>query len=136
MIARPMRRRGLLVALPIAALALHLAFLDGYGWFRDEFYYVACARHLAWGYVDQPPFSIAVLWVVLKIAGPALAAIRLVPAACAALTVLVTGLLARELGGGRYAQALAMSLAALLPVYLAIDVFYSMNALDIVVWGY
>jgi 4-amino-4-deoxy-L-arabinose transferase-like glycosyltransferase len=135
MIAVPMRRSALLVALPLAALAWHLAFLDGYGWFRDEFYYVACARHLAWGYVDQPPFSIAVLWGVLKIAGPALAAIRLIPSACSALTVLGTGLLARELGGGRYAQASAMSLALLLPIYLSIDVFYSMNAIDIVVWG-
>jgi 4-amino-4-deoxy-L-arabinose transferase-like glycosyltransferase len=130
-----MRGRTLLIALPLAALGLHLAFLDGYGWFRDEFYYVACARHLAWGYVDQPPFSIAVLWVVLKTIGPALTAIRIIPAACAALVVLVTGLLARELDGGRYAQALAMSLAALLPIYVAIPTIYSMNAIDVVLWG-
>ena len=130
-----MRGRTLFVAIPLAALGLHLAFLDGYGWFRDEFYYVACARHLAWGYVDQPPFSIAVLWAVLKTAGPSLTAIRIVPAACAALAVLVSGLLTRELGGNLYAQALAMSLVALLPIYVAVNACYSMNAIDVVVWG-
>src|ERR1700754_3298934 len=53
-------------ALPLAAifaagkLLLHFALTLytqhlGYGYFRDEFYYIACGRHLAWGYVDHGP---------------------------------------------------------------------------------
>ena len=37
----------------------------GYGIFVDEMYYVACARRLAWGYVDHPPLSIGLLRAAL-----------------------------------------------------------------------
>ena len=65
-----------LVVLPLAALVLHLAFAHGYGYFRDELYYLACTRHLAWGYVDQPPLSIGLLWIVTHTLGTSLPAIR------------------------------------------------------------
>ena len=42
-------------ALPIATLAFFAATAEGYGVFRDELYYLACGRHLDWGYVDHPP---------------------------------------------------------------------------------
>ena len=42
-------------------LAIQLAFIQGYGWFRDEFYYLACSRHLDFGYVDHPPLAPALL---------------------------------------------------------------------------
>ena len=71
--------RAMLLLLPLAAFALHLAFIHGYGYFRDELYYLACARHPAWGYVDQPPLSIWVLWVVMHTLGSSLVAIRLLP---------------------------------------------------------
>ena len=49
------------VALIVAArLLLHLLTANRYGIFRDELYYIACARHLDWGYVDMPPFIPAV----------------------------------------------------------------------------
>ena len=41
-------------------MALHLATGWRYGLFRDEFYYLACANHLDWGYVDHPPLSVVV----------------------------------------------------------------------------
>ncbi len=48
---------GMLAVLPIALakLTLHVIVNGRYGYFRDEFDYLACGDHLAWGYVDQPP---------------------------------------------------------------------------------
>src|SRR5687768_11274724 len=61
----PMNRDARILALLGGAkLAVHLAAFRGYSIFRDELYYLACADHLAWGYVDHPPLSIAVLWLV------------------------------------------------------------------------
>ena len=69
-----MRRKDLLLPAAGAASAsvLILAFSWRYGIFRDELYYIACARRLAWGYVDHPPLSIA----LLKLAGDGAVAIK------------------------------------------------------------
>jgi hypothetical protein len=122
--------------LPVAAakLVIHLVWASGYGYFRDELYYFACARRLAWGYVDHPPFSVAVLALDRAALGDSRLALRLVPALAGAATVLLTGWLARELGGGRAAVVLAAIAALIAPMYLALDHFYSMNALDVLFW--
>ncbi len=118
----------------LAFLGLQLATLSAYGWFRDELYYVACARHLTWGFVDQPPLSIAVLSLVTRALGEELWAIRLVPALAVAAAVFLVGTLTRRLGGGAFAQGLACLAAAATPVFLAEGHYYSMNALDVLLW--
>lgn len=97
--------------------ALHLATVWRYGYFRDELYFIACARHLAWGYVDQPPLVALAAWLSSPF-GYNLVALRLLPALAAAATAGLAVLIARELGGGRYAQWLAGIATALLPAYL------------------
>ena len=124
-----------LVALPLLKLLVHLAAGEGYGYHRDELYYLACADHLDWGYVDHPPFAIVVLAATRSALGDSVAAIRLVPAVVGALTVLLAGLMARRLGGGPFAQALAMTAVLTAPFYLSLDQYFSMNAFDILVWG-
>jgi Dolichyl-phosphate-mannose-protein mannosyltransferase len=124
-----------LVVFPLAKLVLQLAAIPGYGFFRDEFYYVACSERLDWGYVDHPPLSILLLRAVRSILGDSIWSIRLPPAVAGALTVLLVGLIARALGGGRFAQSLAMLCAIAAPVYLALNHFYSMNALDLLLWA-
>jgi 4-amino-4-deoxy-L-arabinose transferase-like glycosyltransferase len=106
-----------------------------YGLFRDEYYYLACADHLAWGYVDQPPLSIAVLAAVRAVLGDALWAVRLVPALLGALLVVLGGLLARAMGGGRYARFLGAVAIAVAPQYLGQAGYFSMNVLDLVFWS-
>ncbi len=66
--------------------------------------------------------------------GDSLWALRLLPALSGAATVVLVGLITRDLGGGRFAQALACLCAVLAPVWLAVDHFYSMNAFDTLFW--
>lgn len=130
----PHRDDHLLWGFAGACFLLHLLFLNRYGIFRDELYYLACADHMAWGYVDQPPLSIAVLWLTRALLGDSLWAIRLPSALALAATVWLTGWLAWEASGKRSAQALAMLAALIAPVYLGIGHFFSMNAFDILFW--
>lgn len=124
-----------LVALALAKLALHLATSDGYGHFRDELYYLATTDRLAWGYVEHPPLSIALLGAARFVLGDSLLAIRLLPALAGAATVVVAGLLSRELGGGSRAQLLAGLAVLLNPFFLGVAHFYSMNAFDVLAWA-
>lgn len=113
---------------------LHLLTQGTYGIFRDELYYLACADHLDWGYVDHPPLSILLLWLQRAVFGDSLLAIRLLPSLAGGLLVWMTAVLARELGGDRFAQGLAALIAATVPQFLGLTGFYSMNAIDLLVW--
>ncbi len=119
----------------LAKLLLHLATSGGYGYFRDELYYLACTEHLGAGYVDHPSFSVLLLWAVRHTLGTSRFAIRLLPALAGSATVALTGLIARRLGGGRLAQALAMAAALAAGEYLALDHYFSMNAFDVLFWA-
>ncbi len=114
---------AVLVYLAAATWLLHLLFATKYGIFRDELYYIACSKHLAWGYVDEPPFAPLMLFLVRHTLGESLYAIRALPALCNALLVLLTGLMARELGAGRFGQALAALAAMVGGVFLSVGHF-------------
>jgi len=124
-------RRALIPALVFAVLLAN-ALTDGY--FRDEFYYLACARHLAWGYVDHPPFSVALLALVTTAFGDSLLILRALAAAIAAGSVWLTGRIARRLGGGGTAETIATAAAAIAPMLIGTATFYSMNVLEILLW--
>ena len=116
------------------ALFIHLLTNGRYGYFRDELYYLACARHLDFGYVDQPPLSILLLRLSEALFGDSLFAIRVLPALAGAATVAFAGLIARELGGRGWGIvfACAGSLCALFN--LAVGSFFSMNAFEPLFW--
>ena len=130
-----MSDRAWIVLFAALKLCLHVAASSGYGYFRDELYYLACADHLAAGYVDHPPLSVFVLAAVRAVLGESLLALRLTPALLGAGTVALVGAMAKRLGGGRWALILAMTGALVAPQYLALDHFYSMNAFDIFFWA-
>ncbi len=126
---------GLAVALIAAAkLALHLYAGRNYGYFVDELYYLACARHLDWGYVDQPPLIAVIAKIVRSVLGDSLSALRFPVALAGAGTAVLAGMIARELGGGRFAQGLAALCVVLAPGVLAVDHFLSMNAFEPLFW--
>jgi hypothetical protein len=118
------------VALALFMLLLELAFITQYDYFRDELYYLASTRHLAFGYVDHPPLSIALLALVRTLLGDSLVAVRLLPAMAAALTTLIAIVLCRRLGGGRYAQTVT-GLSMIFCGNIAIHHYYSMNSFDL-----
>jgi len=126
---------AILLYLALITVLIHFLSNGGYGYFRDELYYMACGEHLAWGYVDQPPFVALMAVVTRHLLGSSLFALRFFPAICGGLLVLLTGLMTREMGGGRYAQVLAAVAVMVAPVYLAIDNYFSMNCFDQVFWA-
>jgi hypothetical protein len=105
-----------------------------YGYFGDEFYHMACGAHLAWGYVDQPPLIALFAWLTRHLFGTSVFSIRLLPALAGLLTVWLTGLMAREFGGGRFAQALAALCSACAGIYLILDHLFTMNAFEPLFW--
>lgn len=126
---------AILIYLAMLKLILHFLTNGNYGYFRDELYYIACSDHLAWGYVDQPPLSIFILAINRLLLGDSIFALRLLPSLAGALTVIITGLMVKQLGGGRFAQALAALAVIITGIYLALNSFYSMNSFDILFWA-
>ena len=125
-----------MVVVWIAAIKMALHFYAGhnYGYFVDELYYLACGRHLAWGYVDQSPLIALVAAATRAVLGESLQAIRFLPAVAGAGTVLLSGLIAREMGGRRFAQGIAALSVLVAPGFLATDSFLSMNAFEPLFW--
>lgn len=111
---------GMLIALLIALanFLLHLYFNNRYGYFRDEFNYIACGDHLTWGFVDHPPLVPFLLKICRLIFGDSLRSIRLFPALASSGTIILTAAIVRELGGRRFALLLSALTVAVVPVYL------------------
>lgn len=115
-------------------LLFHLLIANRYGIFRDELYYLACSEHLAWGYVDQPPLIALVAWFSRHVFGNSLLGLRLLPAISGAALVWLTGRLTRELGGRRFAQALAALAVFAVPIFLVFHHWLTMNAFEPLIW--
>ena len=124
----------LVASLAALKLVLHIYAGRYYGYFVDELYNLALARHLAWGYVDVAPMIGLLGRVELALFGSSLSAIRLAPALAGAGLVLLTGAIARELGGRRFAQGFAALCVLLAPGILALDHFLNVNAFEPLCW--
>ena len=134
---RPALRLALLFGL--LKLAIHLAATlwqrhIGYGYFRDEFYYIACGRRLAWGYVDHGPIVALQARASELLFGHSLAGLRFLSSFGGALRVALTGILVWLLGGRRPAQSLAMLAVLTTPMYLGQDGYLSMNSWESAFW--
>jgi hypothetical protein len=117
-----------------AQLLLHLLTAGRYGIFRDEMYYLACAQHLAWGYVDHPPMTVFIAWFARHVLGESPVGIRLLPFLAGTAMTWFTGGLAREMGGGRFAQAMAALAAAVVPIYLVLQHWLTDNVFEQFIW--
>ena len=125
---------ALIAFLAIVKLAVHLYASRRYGYFVDELYYLACSRHLSWGYVDQPPLIALITWTIRMLLGQSLPALRFLPAVAGAIEVVLSALIARELGGKRFAQVLAAIGVLVAPAFLVMDSLLTMNAFEPLIW--
>ena len=121
-------------AIAAVKLLLHLWAGRNYGYFVDELYNLALARHLAWGYVDVAPMIGLIGRTEMVLFGDSLSAIRIFPALAGAALVALAALMARELGGGRFAQGLAALCVLLAPGIMALDHFLNVNAFEPLCW--
>lgn len=125
---------AILIYLALFKLVLHWLTSGGYGYFRDEFYYIAASQRLQFGYLEYPPMIAFITAFTRWSLGESLFALHFFPALAGALIVLLTGLMARELGGGRFAQVTAALAVIIAPIYLGMNSVLTMDSFDQLGW--
>ena len=125
-----------IAAAVVAVLALHVvtALITPYGLQRDEFLYLAMGAHLHLWRMDFPPAMALLAQLMRATVGVSVVALRLVPALFSALLVVFAALFARELGGGRFAQALAALAIIASPSFLRSGSLFQPVVLDQAAW--
>src|SRR6202795_4870344 len=123
---------ALLLSIAMGTLLVHVLAAGRYGFNRDELAILEDARHLAWGYVAYPPLTPFFGRVSLTLFGTSLVGFRFLAAIAQAVAVVLTGLMARELGGGRGAQLVAA--AAAIPFCLAGGALMQYVSFDYLCW--
>ena len=121
-------------AIAIANLVFHCFFNNGYNYFRDEFNYLACGDHLAWGYVDQPPLLPFLVKISRLILGDSLRSIRFLPALATSAAMVLSALVAREFGGRRFALILSVIAFMIAPIYMSDAGLLVTHALEPLLW--
>jgi hypothetical protein len=130
----PRASTAALMALAAAVIAVHLLTNGRYGFHRDELQFLSDARHLDWGFVPYPPFTPFVERVSMAMFGLSLVGLRLFSVLSVALAIVVTGQMARELGGGRLAQFAAALAVALSPLPLFEGTEFQYTTFDFMWW--
>lgn len=121
----------LCVLLALAKVALLVPILGRYGWDRDELYFLAAGRHLAFGYVDFPPLTAVAARLVDGTIGPSLISLRLLCSLLSAVAAVAAGAIARELGAGARLQVLAAAAWLVTPFGLGGAVLFHPTFLEL-----
>lgn len=125
---------GMLLLLALASLGLHLVTNGQYGFHRDELDTIDNARRLAWGYVAYPPVTPFLARIGLALFGPSLVWLRFLPALAQAVVIVLAGLMAREMGGGRLAQITAAAAVAIAPIAMTAGLMLHYLSFDYLWW--
>jgi hypothetical protein len=123
-----------LVALAVARIVLQTLANSHYGFHRDELATLDDAHYLAWGYVAYPPLTPFIARGALELFGPFLPGIRFFAALAQGVALVLAGLMARELGGRRWAQIIAGLAVAIAPVSLAAGSLFQYVTFDYLWW--
>jgi len=121
-----------LIALAIAIV--HLLTNQRYGLHRDELQVLSDALHPDWGFVAYPPFTPFVERISMQLFGLSLVGLRLFSVLAQSAAIIVTGLMARELGGRRLAQAMAALATAMAPLALFEGTEFQYTTFDYLWW--
>jgi hypothetical protein len=122
------------LAIAGAVTLVLIVFSGGYGYHRDELYFVEAGRHLDWSYADQGPITPLIARAMDVVAPDSLTVLRIPSAIAAGLTVLLTGLVALELGGSWRAQRIAAACAAVGVIVLFTGHTLSTSTFDLLAW--
>ena len=122
------------VAIAAAVALVHLLTDHNYGFHRDELQVLSDARHLDWGFVPYPPLTPFVERVGMAIFGISLTGLRVFSVVTQSLAIVVTALMARELGGGRLALTTAALALALSPLPLFEGTEFQYSTYDYLWW--
>src|SRR5258708_38498208 len=106
----------ILVGIAATIALVHVLTNNRYGFHRDELQVLSDAHHLDWGFVPYPPFTPFVERIGLSLFGLSLVGLRLFSIIAQAILIVVAGLIARELGGGRLAQVTTAVAVAVAPL--------------------
>ncbi len=121
-------------AVALAKALVTVPLMSRYGWHRDELYFLQGAKHPALGYVDFPPVTAWVGWVIHPIFGDSLIALRATGLVAAGVTIVLVAVIARELGGGRASQFGAAAGWALTPFVLGSGSLFHPTWFDALAW--
>lgn len=122
------------IACALSALLLASSAVPPWELFHDEFYYWVGSQRLEFGYVDHPPLAPWLLRAATAVLGDGRLGFRILPALCAVGTLLLTAGMARRFGAGAWGQAVAALAVATAPVFLTFYSFYSVNAIELLLW--
>src|SRR5215472_17219877 len=125
---------GMLVLVAVGFFVLHVATNGKYGFHRDELQTLDDARHLDWGFVAYPPITPLIGRLELLLFGTSLIGFRLFAAVAVSASMVITGLMAKELGGPRHVQLLAAVAAGISPMSLTQGAVFQYVSFDYL-WG-
>jgi 4-amino-4-deoxy-L-arabinose transferase-like glycosyltransferase len=123
-----------LLAIAGAVTLLHLLTNGRYGFHRDELQFLSDASHMDWGFVAYPPLTPFLEHIGLSLFGLSLVGLRLFAVLAQATVLVITGLIARELGGGRLAQVTAALSIALSGLSLFEGTEFQYTSFDYLWW--
>lgn len=125
---------AIVFAIAAAVALIHILTNSRYGLHRDELQFLSDARHLDLGFVAYPPFTPVIERISMSLFGLSFVGLRLFSVITQAAAIVVTGLMARELGGGRLAQIVAAFSIALAPLPLFEGTEFQYSTFDYLWW--
>jgi hypothetical protein len=132
--SHPDRAPVLVWVIAAVFVALELALSSRYGYMQDELYFIEAGRHLAFGYVDQPPLTPLVDRIMDLLFGVTPTAVRVVPALAGGVVVVLAARFAALFGAGGLGRVIAALLTACSPVLLSSDHLGNTTPLDLLTW--